>query len=117
MLSGNTRQKGFTLIELLIVVVILGVLAALAIPMYTNKVAEARRSTCLSNMQLILSSAMLYGYENNGAVPKMADLVTAGHLRAELLCPQGQTQYTIAAPAGVLQVTCSNATSAEHVLP
>ena len=53
-------KKGFTLVEILIVVVILGILAAIVIPQFTNASTEARESSLTNNLQSVRSQIELY---------------------------------------------------------
>ena len=62
-LSRRARH-GFTLIEILIVVVILGILAAIVIPQFTDAAAEASRSNLQSQLQTIRSQIELYNVQN-----------------------------------------------------
>ena len=53
-------RKGFTLVEILIVVIILGILAAIVIPQFTEASGEARVSNLMTNLQTIRSQLLLY---------------------------------------------------------
>jgi len=56
----RVATKGFTLVEILIVVIILGILAAIVIPQFTEASAEARVSNLMTNLQTIRSQLLLY---------------------------------------------------------
>jgi prepilin-type N-terminal cleavage/methylation domain-containing protein len=66
-------RKGFTLVELMIVVLILGALAAIAIPRILGGAATARANACATNIDMINTQIELY-YANTGSYP--ADLPT-----------------------------------------
>ncbi len=57
-------RHGFTLIEILIVVVILGILAAIVIPQFTDAAGEANRANVQSQLQTIRSQIELYNVQN-----------------------------------------------------
>jgi type IV pilus assembly protein PilA len=61
------EQKGFTLIELLAVIVILGIIAAIAIPSITTIIANSKEDAIKADAKLILNAAKLY-YTENGLV-------------------------------------------------
>jgi len=66
------RINGFTLVEILIVVVILGILAAIVIPQFTSASETAKASSLQSQLQTIRSQLELYQVQHNGNYPVLA---------------------------------------------
>jgi len=62
-------QSGFTLVEILIVVVILGILAAIVIPQFTSASTEAKESALVSDLQAMRSQIELYKIHHNDQLP------------------------------------------------
>ena len=66
MLRGKKGKKGFTLIELMIVVAIIGILAAIAIPNFLRFQAKSKQSEAKTNLGGIFTAEVAYLAENNG---------------------------------------------------
>jgi general secretion pathway protein G len=67
----NSRKRGFTLIEILIVVIILGILAAIVIPQFANASKDARNSNLLSTVQTLRSQIQLYKLQHGDLLPDL----------------------------------------------
>lgn len=65
----SSRKTGFTLVEILIVVVILGILAAIVVPQFVNASDSAIKGALESQLQTISSQIELYRVQNGGAYP------------------------------------------------
>ncbi len=70
----RNMKRGFTLVEILIVVIILGILAAIVIPQFTNASEDARRSSMTSQLQTLRSQIELFKLQHKDNLPG----VTAG---------------------------------------
>ncbi len=71
-MTHRTRNAGFTLVEILIVVVILGILAAIVIPQFTSASESARASSLVSQLQTIRGQLELYQVQHNGSYPDLS---------------------------------------------
>ena len=69
MSSSNRRVTGFTLIEILIVVIILGILAAVVIPQLSHATTDARRSAMASTVQTLRNQVALYRVQHSDKLP------------------------------------------------
>jgi general secretion pathway protein G len=67
----SNRKSGFTLVEILIVVIILGILAAIVIPQFTNASQDARKSSLVSQLQTLRSQIELYKLQHKDTLPNL----------------------------------------------
>ena len=65
----RTRKGGFTLVEILIVVIILGILAAIVIPQFTSASQDARKNSLTSQLQTLRSQIELYKLQHLDSLP------------------------------------------------
>lgn len=86
------NKKGFTLMEILVVVTIIGILAAIAVPSYLQAVEQGRREACAANIEILLTQVERYHLTTGQKVPTSGDwlgfLRQKGYLVGkELYCP------------------------------
>ena len=115
------NRKGFTLVEIMIVVAIIGLLAAIAIPNFVRARARAQANACIANLKQVEGAIQVWAIDTGAAAdanaPTVAELVTQNYLRApEPTCPLGGS-YTTGKVDG--RPTCPNAATTDpaHVLP
>ena len=96
-LYANGR-KGFTLVEIMIVVLIIGVLMAIAVPSFVQARQSARKSACIDNMKQIENAKEQWAMDNKkstGDPVAFTDLVGATlYLKSTPSCPAAGT-YTL----------------------
>jgi prepilin-type N-terminal cleavage/methylation domain-containing protein len=80
-LRCRARQRGFTLIEMLIVIVVMGVLLALAIPSYNTTIIRSKEARLHHNLMTLNNVIQQYSLDKKQAPQQLDDLVTAGYLK------------------------------------
>ena len=89
------KRKGFTLIELMIVIAIIGILAAMAIPNFKKARESAREKACYSNIRVILGAVEMYNMDNSTMMTSLSvdDLVKGKYLKAAPSKPEVKCSY------------------------
>lgn len=75
------NDKGFTLIELMVVVVILGILAAIAIPRFVDRRADAEDAAKAANIKILQTAVDMYYFELGDYPTDLNALVGAGYIK------------------------------------
>jgi prepilin-type N-terminal cleavage/methylation domain-containing protein len=109
--SHIRRLSGFTLVEIMIVVAIIGLLVAIAVPNFIKARLTAQRNACIKNLSTIESSKQQWGVEygkTDGDIPTAADLIGPTlYLKTMPVCPGGGT-YALGVIGG--NATCTLST-------
>jgi len=77
---GNLTRRGFTLIEMMIVMAIIVILIAVAVPFYQKAIIRAKESVLHNNLFALRSAIDEYSFDKQKAPQSLQDLVSAGYL-------------------------------------
>jgi len=116
---ARKARKGFTLVEIMIVVLIIGILLAIAVPNFIKARENSRQKSCIANLKQIESAKEQYAMDQKlGPTADVAMTDIAGgadkYIKVEPKCPTDDTAYTVGAMN--VQPTCANSADG-HALP
>jgi type IV pilus assembly protein PilA len=117
--SRDPKRRAFTLIELLIVILVLAILMAVALPLYLAAVSDSQVKTCRANMQTIANAEAAYKTSDSAHLytTTLSNLNT--NLGATPVCPSGGTYAVVIStgsstasnggtvPSGGIVISCS----------
>jgi general secretion pathway protein G len=89
--SGRCCEQGFTLIELMVVMLIIGVLMAIAVPSYIGAIKAAKESVLKEDLHVMRNAIDSYTMDKQKAPQSLQDLVENGYLKVIPTDPMTRT--------------------------
>ena len=84
---SNSSEQGFTLLELMIVMIVIGLLAAIAIPAYTTNIRAAKEAVLKEDLHVMRQAIDSYTVDKQKAPQSLDDLVQSGYIKVMPIDP------------------------------
>ena len=117
------KEEGFTLVELMVVVLIIGILVAIAVPVFNSAKANAQKKSCWANERTVEGAYQTWQADNQGAATPVANpttyagmvtLLEPNYVKSAPTCPAAGTYSATFTGTGGEAVTVSCTTHSTH---